>query len=174
MDAASIAKLPPLIGMLAWQLWSLEWSLRCVLLCVEAGRDDLTVREAIDHFYNVVSGETVPVDALTSYDSLRELIEKYNGSAPVPIDPSIVSLRDLLAHGRACAQNDMVPHFSLIKFSRPKNGKMIVESRGELTVQWLSGEVQRVNAAVDLVQTRLQEMMGPSYSQITDWSERQT
>jgi hypothetical protein len=172
MDAASIAELPPLIGMLAWQLWSLEWSLRCVLLCVEAGGNDPTVREAIARFYGVGSGETLPINALTSYESLGELIERYNRSAPLPIDPSIVRLRDLLAHGRTCAQNDAVPHFSLIKFSRPKNGKVIVESRGELTAQRLSGEVQRVGAAVDLVQTRLREMMGPSYSRIADWSER--
>jgi hypothetical protein len=171
MDDASITRLPPLIGMLAWQLWSLEWSLRCVLLCVEAGGNDPTVREAISRFYNVASGETLPVDALTSYESLSRLIERYNSSASVPIDASIVRLRDLLAHGRACAQNDAVPHFSLIKFSQPKNGKVIVESRGELTVQWLSGEVQRVGAAVDLAQTRLREMMGPSDSRIADWSD---
>src|SRR5262245_43518891 len=58
-------------------------------------------------------------------------------SAPIPIDPSIVSLLDLLAHGRTCARNDAVPHFSLIKFSRPTNRNVTVESRGELTVQWL-------------------------------------
>jgi hypothetical protein len=172
MDAASIAELPPLIGMLAWQLWSLEWSLRCVLLCVEAGGNDPTVREAIARFYSVGSGETLPINALTSYESLGELIERYNRSAPLPIDPSIVRLRDLLAHGRACAPNDVVPHFSLTKFSKPKHGNVIVESRGELTVQWLSREVRRVGEAVDLAQTRLREMMGPSYSRITDWSER--
>src|SRR5262245_29487920 len=65
MDAALIAELPPFIRMLAWQLWTLEWSLRCVLSCVEAGGNDPTVREAIARFYSVGPGETLPVNALT-------------------------------------------------------------------------------------------------------------
>jgi hypothetical protein len=168
MDDASIAELPRLIGMLTWQLWSLEYSLRSVLLCVEAGGDDPTVREAIARFYSVGEGEALPINALTSYESLRELIERYNRSASVPIDRSIVGRRDLLAHGRACAQNDAAPHFSLIKFSKPTNGKVTVESRGELTVPWLTGQVTRVGEALDLAQTRLREMMGPDYSRIAD------
>src|SRR5262245_35567428 len=118
MDAASLAELPHFIGMLAWHLWTLEWSLRCVLLCVELDERDPTICEAIARFYSVEAGETLPVNALTSYASLRELIERYNSSASVPVDPSIVDLRDLLAHGRVCAQNDAVPNFSLIKFRR--------------------------------------------------------
>jgi hypothetical protein len=71
MDAASIAELPRLIGMLAWQLWSLEWSLRCVLLCIEAGGNDPSVREAIARFYSAVPGKPLHVDALTSSESLE-------------------------------------------------------------------------------------------------------
>ncbi len=161
----SLNELPPMIGRLVWQLWSLEWLLRCVLFCLDSDRDVATISAGIARFYAATPGNADPVNALTGYDSLRALIDRYNETAAAKIDPSIVELRDLLAHGRVCAQNPTVPHFSLVKFSRPDNNLVTVQSRGELTTEWLKQQLLRVGNAFDIAQQRLAEIMGPTFLQ---------
>jgi hypothetical protein len=60
------------------------------------------------------AGQTVEENAFTSYDTLGQLITKYNGavkaSAPeLQVDPDLSDLRDLLAHGRMFSNEPVSP-----------------------------------------------------------------
>ena len=54
-------------------------------------------------------GDVVPETALTNYDSLGQLIDKYNDAVEVHrrIDRELVEIRDALAHGRVVS---LAPH----------------------------------------------------------------
>ena len=98
------------------------------------------------------TSDTVPENALTNYESLNQLIERYNrriaNSDPdLKVDPDIVTLRDALAHGRVSSlqeDSDIV----LLKFSRPENGQVTVTFSECLTREWLSTRVRRVYTEV--------------------------
>src|SRR5687768_4030867 len=56
-------------------------------------------------YFELQAGELVPIDDVANYDSLGQLLSKYNEDVArrdpaLRVDASIVNTRDLLAHGR--------------------------------------------------------------------------
>lgn len=98
------------------------------------------------------AGDIVAENALTNYETLGQLIKRYNtriaNSDPdLKVDPNIVDLRDAIAHGRVLSlQEDS--DLMLVKFSRPENGQVTVTFSECLTRKWLSTRVQYVHAEV--------------------------
>jgi hypothetical protein len=100
-------------------------------------------------------GEEVAVNALTDYDSLSRLIDRYNrivqASHPhLLLDVSVVELRDALAHGRVSADHpgdDAV----LVKFEKPSGGRTKVAYSQKLTREWLQAQVKRILGEINKV-----------------------
>lgn len=107
-------------------------------------------------------GETIAENAFTSYDSLYELIDKYNQNervtkAGLTIDRTIVSIRDAIAHGRVFGITPQPP-MTLLKFSRPHNKRVKVTFSVQLTREWFNKQLPRVQRAA-LVVTKALEML---------------
>jgi len=146
------------IGRLVWNLWSLEWMLRNVLYVLKRPPHTELSRPEVLFAANI--GDRLPENALTSYASLGLLIDAYNETAKNPVDRSLVTLRDTIAHGRVLAKDYESPQFALVKFTRPYGSRVDVETRYELTFDWMNGQIKRVGEAIDLVKMRYRELKG--------------
>jgi hypothetical protein len=148
------------LGRLVWNLWSLEWMLRNVLYVVR-----LQPHTALSHpeaLFSAKTGDHFPENALTSYASLGQLIDAYNGTAKAPIDRSLVALRDTIAQGRVHAQDESWAHFVLTKFGKPDGKAVAVEGHYELTLDWMNEQIDRVGSALELVKARDSELKASS------------
>jgi hypothetical protein len=94
----------------------------------------------------------VPINALTDYSSLAHLIARFNASiAPLDpslvLDPTIVEIRDALAHGRISAPVTS-PHLGILKFSRPTKAStsVSVTVAAEMDDAWFKTQLSRVLA----------------------------
>ena len=103
----------------------------------------------------VKPGDTLPECAFTDWDSLGQLIARVNSQflklgLPQRIDPSLVKVRDALAHGRVFmpADEDVV---LLFKFGRPRKGRVTVETKYVLTEDMMGGFRGRVSDAIEMV-----------------------
>src|SRR5258708_31368257 len=90
-------------------------------------------------------GDVVPENAITRWDSLTHLIKRYNraiSDGQLAVDPSLVDLRDALAHGRMAASlSDR--NFRLIKFTPPYAGRVEVGSRQDVSKDWTEKQIRR-------------------------------
>jgi hypothetical protein len=106
-------------------------------------------------WYDVRPGDELPADALTSFESLGQLIDRYNGmvSGHAPdhaVDRSVVELRDSLAHGRVSgALGSERP--VLLKFDKPAGGRVRVTVSQPLTEEWLLEQRVRVQDEAEKV-----------------------
>jgi hypothetical protein len=127
------------LGKLVANLQSLEMFLRLFL--------------AGDSKENVIfpsAGDTlVPETFLTNFDSLGELVRKYNkaltGSefSQYSLEPSIVQTRDMLAHGRLSGETPQLFPLTLWKFGRSdKAGNIRVEQSVTLSSDWFDSQRQ--------------------------------
>jgi hypothetical protein len=157
MDKAYLDRFSPALGRLMGNFWSLEWMLRNVLY--RLGHPPHNAMASRPLFAANV-GDTFPVNALTSYASLGQLIDAYNATTAKQIDRSFVTLRDTLAHGRVLCADDVWVNLALMKFSRPDTGNVTVETRYDLTLDWMDEQIARVGAALDLVMARYRELGG--------------
>jgi hypothetical protein len=150
--------LPLAIGRLMGNLWTLEWMLRNVLY--RLGYPPHTEMPRPRPLFAANVGDRFPENALTSYHSLGKLIAAYNQTAPTPVDASLVTLRDTLAHGRPLCADESWVNMSLARFSRPVAGEVTMDTRYELTLDWLNDQIELVGAALDSVQVRYHELGG--------------
>ncbi len=150
---------PCALGRLIGNLTSLELLLRSVLH--ELQHPPHTPLPGGRRLISAQRGEHVPLNALTSWDSLGTLITTFNQlhAAPVQIDPTITTLRDALAHGRRVADDESTD-FVLLRFGRPNGNDVVVEDRVDLTIDWLNEQIRRVGDAMDIVTRRLRELQG--------------
>jgi hypothetical protein len=107
-------------------------------------------------------GDLVPLNWLTSWHTLGELVSAFNDAhrthhPPFYIDPTLKTLRDALAHGRLVA-DDSSPQFLLVRFGKPKASIVAVEDAQELTSSWMDSQVGRTGDAIDVVVRRLREL----------------
>ncbi|MER0216099.1 MAG: hypothetical protein DU481_07890 [Nitrosomonas sp.] len=141
-----------LLGKLIANFQSFELMLRFFLQRLPTARP-IGIPCGID-IYSFQVGEDLPENELTSYDSLGELIKKYNKEVSKhdleQIDETLVYVRDALAHGRISA-NDINDTLRLLKFSRPKEGRVTVLFNEEMTETWFENQRQRVFIATKLV-----------------------
>lgn len=130
----------------------------------------------------VLEGELVPVDPLTSYDSLGKTLKAYNRA--IAHDPkyskynvdraALVKLRDAIAHGRVFVCKPGRGVMKLVKCGRPRASTTTiaptvvpVETVADMTEEWFG----RGKALIDKEMTKVVEVadygfvvLGPSTS----------
>jgi hypothetical protein len=117
------------LGKLLSNFQSLEFGLRAFLTNVEiASGSSFPLSE---NLYDMNEGDIVPENAFTNYDSLAQLIKKYNShpkvvSDDLKIDSTLVVVRDAIAHGRVSLETLSSP-LRLLKFDEPKNNQVKVK-----------------------------------------------
>jgi len=100
-------------------------------------------------------GATVPVNSFTNYDTLGELVDKFNEvmerrKLPQRVDRCVVGLRDMIAHGRV-ASKQPGPPVTLWKFGKPSGGQVVVEACEVLDEQWLGNAVRTMFEQIELI-----------------------
>ena len=86
---------------------------------------------------DVEIGDEIDVNPINNFDTFSQLCDKLNNESGLSLDFSgILTLRDAMAHGRITTLDVTMP-LTVIKFSKPKNGKVTVETRIELTDGYL-------------------------------------
>jgi len=140
------------LGGLIGNFQSLEFVLRAFLQGLTTSRPIGIPRGA--DIYSFPVGTELPENELTSYDSLGQVIQKFNTEMKrrglAEIDPTLVEVRDALAHGRVSAAS-MSDGLRLLKFDRPVNGRVRVVFNEKLTEAWFANQKKRVYDAVQLV-----------------------
>ena len=127
-----------LIGKIVTNLQSLEFVLRGALF----NSNNTKPGPKLNSFK---AGDIVPKDELTDYSGLGDLIKKYNSNVAknnphLSIDPSLVILRDAIAHGRV-SSDDIASPLKLLKFSKPFNHQVKVVFAQEMTEEWLEMQI---------------------------------
>jgi hypothetical protein len=158
------------LGRLQGNLLSLEFVLRAFLVndalmyTVEGGVSQAFPQHSSLDKLKV--GDCVPVNAFTNYDTLGQLIAKYNtrvnrAANDLCIDAELVDVRDAIAHGRVSAP-DIAEPLHLLKFSKPEPGINSVRVTHSifLTAAWLSSQIKRVGEAILKVQEANERLAG--------------
>lgn len=138
------------LGKLVANFHSLEFVLRAFLLNAE-GPSKSSVLQSTD-LNALIEGETVPENAFTNYDTLGDLMDKYNNnpkivSAKLTINKDLVRIRDAIAHGRVSGSTPSST-LNLLKFDKPEKGKVKVTFSILMTKEWFSEQVTRVYKAI--------------------------
>ena len=132
------------LGKIVSNLHGLEVLLRVFLHNVDKKRYGTSPPEVALNKINV--GVAVPENYFTNYDSLGDLIQKYNnlvaklGEQELRIDETIVTLRDAIAHGRVLGLKPEPP-FQLYKFGKPTKKQVPVIDIIDLTDARLKKEI---------------------------------
>ena len=144
------------LGKLVANLATLEFALRVVIYLCEVPPEQR--RPVARRFTALSAGDELEESALTSWDSLATLIVKYNCHNPnAPIPEDIGDLRDALAHGRVLT-DEPDANLRLIRFGRPREGRVLVEMNQTLSMDWLDQQIHRLHDAVVLVHRRMREL----------------
>ncbi len=136
-----------LLGKLVGNLQSLEALLRVFL--VKRGSKRRGVALPHPSFGKLAVGDYVPEDEFTNFDSLGDLIKKYNADVSsldpsLQVDASVVPLRDLLAHGRIGADVPDEARLTIIKFDKPVGGKVRVMAAALMDDAWFEANTALV------------------------------
>lgn len=138
------------LGKLAGNLQSLELALRAFLVNTEIASGSAFPQST--NLHDMDEGDIVPENGFTNYDTLGQLIKKYNSNPRISlvgleIDETIVDIRDAIAHGRVSAAT-YSGTLKLLKFDKPKNGRVKVTFSASLTEKWFAEHIKRVYGAV--------------------------
>lgn len=141
------------LGSVFANLHSLEFLLR-LFLYKKRSRPHASFRRG-QNFTGLSTGTILPVNALTDYQSLGDLIKCYNtkikrGFPALEIDQNIVTLRNALVHGRVFVPKTGLP-LQLLKFAKPRNGKVEIKFAATLTPEWLVAQNDQIQKAIALV-----------------------
>ena len=139
------------LGKLLVNFQSLEFALRAFLSTIERPNDKAAETPAIE---DLKEGDEVPEDAFTNYDSLRELLKKYNdavarSSVGEAIDDDLVTLRDALAH--RVWSLEPLPPLRLLKFKKPVESRTEVAYSAVMDEAWFRSNRSRIHAALTRV-----------------------
>ena|SRR5689334_257344 len=137
------------LGSLVANFQTLEFLLRAFLQQLPGARP-LGIPQGQD-IYSSPVGSELHESELTSYESLGQLIDKYNDEAErrasPKIDRTLVDVRDALAHGRVSAEAPNTD-LRLLKFDKPMNGRVKVVFNEVLSEHWFSLQKRRVLDAI--------------------------
>jgi len=129
---------------------SLEFALRAFLVNNEIASGIISSQGINPTEMN--RGDIVPENAFTNWNTLKQLIEKYNSnpkvlSAGLIIDKTLVDIQDAIAHGRVSA---LTPSASpkLLKFSKPEDNQVKVTFSVSMTKEWFGEQIKRAYSAV--------------------------
>lgn len=142
-----------LLGQLKINLISLETLLRFYLFKKESCDKDFVSPTKIK------IGDKVKINAFTNYDTLDILIEKYNKYQKLndKINSNkILSIRNLLAHGRAYSL-DCKTNFPLVfvKFSKEHNGFVKMIYKESLDSNWLKKSINHIYILLEKIGKQL-------------------
>ncbi|HEX9851631.1 MAG TPA: hypothetical protein VGA68_01390 [Woeseiaceae bacterium] len=144
------------LGGLLANLQSLEFLLRGFLSQLPSARP-FGLPNGTD-IYSFPVGAQLPENDFTSYDSLDQLLEKFNSAMraddKAEIGGSLIKLRDALAHGRISAEKENKT-LRLIKFSRPKDGRVLVTFNELMTDAWFKEQNGQVINAIQYIHSQL-------------------
>lgn len=112
-------------------------------------------------YFGLRAGEEVPVNAFTNFDTLGQLVEKYNAvvrakDSSLLVDAGVVAVRDLLAHGRIAADSPDETRLTVIKFDRPLNATVRVTDSAMMTNQWCQERIDLVRMQLEKVARALE------------------
>lgn len=140
---------PLLLGELVANIATLEMAVRAILYQQETPA--VVPRPVAKSLTHLRRGDMLKESALTTGDSLRTLLARYNSLNPdAAIPEDICDLRDALAHGRMLT-DDPNTYLRLIRFGHAKEGNMLVEMAETLSPDWLNQQIHRVHDAVQSV-----------------------
>lgn len=136
------------IGKVIRNIHALEFALR--LFLYEIQKNDSNLHNQSFDMHSLSVGDCIPETALTSYDTLGQLIKKFNAELRNrrfldQVDSGVVGLRDAIAHGRVFSLQPEGP-FSILKFSRPVNRQVVVEVAVEINQAWVKQQVEHTLA----------------------------
>ena len=143
------------MGALIANLQSLECILRFFLYKKEIGSGNSDFAKKIYYFKE---GDFVEENAFTNFDTLGQLIDKYNGIVgardnTLCVDRDIVDIRDALAHGRIASESpSLSAPQKLVKYTKPKKGHVRVTHCVTLTKEWLDKQINLVGKNILRVQ----------------------
>lgn len=138
------------LGSLVTLLQSLEFVLRAFLANLPGARP--SGRPYGEDIYTLPVGTEVAVDDITSYETLGELIDRYNEEVQTrrlgtPIDRTLTEVRDAVAHGRVSASKAN-NRLRLLKFGKPHKDRVRITFNEVMTEEWFTQHNMRVNTAI--------------------------
>ena len=138
------------LGRLVANMQSLELALRVFLHNNEIA-NGLPSPSKI--YSEMKAGDVVIKDVFTNWDSLKQLITKYNKDKRVitnglTIDEKLVDIRDALAHGRIASTVPSIMLKTLLKFKRPIGDTVEVEYSALMSREWLNEQMDRFHYAI--------------------------
>lgn len=136
-----------LLGKIVANIQAIEFIMRDLLFVKERGVE--YVKRYNETLKTLNSGDLVEINSLTNYDTLNKLVANYNNlikfiDTNLCIDNDIVTLRNVIAHGRVFGLSALTPPL-LMKFSQPmKTDKSIVKVtyNVEMTPQWFREQLK--------------------------------
>ena len=142
------------LGKLLGNLQSLEALLRVYLLKV--GQKSRSAKSIRHSYWNLRVGDVIDEDEFSNYDPLGKLIRKFNKDVKVRddsllLDPAVVDIRDLLAHGRVAGEREDTSSLRIVKFRKPSNGKVIVVASTLMDDEWFARSIPLVAAQIRMV-----------------------
>ena len=144
------------LGKLMANLHGLEFTLRAFLAKRNASNEPgVNLRSAGE-------GDWVAVNSFTNYDPLCRLVNKFNAIVQNPhpealIDSSVVAVRDAIAHGRIAGEAPSFP-MTLMKFGKPKNGKVQIITKVVMDHAWFKAKVNLVREQIEKVYSASRSM----------------
>ncbi len=128
------------VGQIIGNLHSLEVAIRIFLERIQLGHAPAPRPD----IFAIRQGDHLPETALTDFDSLGQLIDRYNArilaiDPDLAVDPSVVELRDALAHGRLLALEARRP-LRLFRFGPPREGTVEVRLVVDMTDDWIAAQ----------------------------------
>lgn len=130
-----------LLGKIIANLNSLEFAARAVLAKYNENKEP-----QFDHA-TIIPGAHVPENSYTNYDSLGQVITKFNSIVDPKycLDSAIVELRDMIAHGRIASKSPTLFPMELIKYGRSDSKGIPVETVATMNRDWLILKVKLVH-----------------------------
>jgi hypothetical protein len=151
------------LGKLLGNLQSLEALLRLYLLKIGTGATPGGATRK--PYWDLVVGETVDDDEFSNYDTLGQLVAKYNRDIAIreptlSVDTRVIAVRDLLAHGRIAGTAQDTTTLKAIKFHKPQGGKAIVSVSALLDDEWFDTNIACCMAQIDNVASAIRNYGG--------------
>ena len=142
------------LGKLIGNLQAIEMGARMAIVKF----DKWAVEQVQSQLPQVKTGDFVELNAYTNKDDLTQTLNKFNKHAPpecrINTKP-IVSLRDVLAHGRTFGVGP-VRHLRILKFGKDAtDGKVPVELAVDMTCDWFLENIQILNEALEKISKAL-------------------
>ncbi|MGO9076107.1 MAG: hypothetical protein ACLQEI_18315 [Terriglobales bacterium] len=139
---------------------SLETLLRVYLL--KAGSAAAGNRVAKKPYWDLVVGDIVDDDEFSNYDTLGKLVAKYNlditkRESSLCVDPQVIAVRDLLAHGRIAAAAADTASLKVVKFDNPQGGKAVVSASVLMDDDWFDTNIANCMVQIENVSSAIQQ-----------------